>query len=121
MKYDVFISHASEDKDSVARPPAEALQQAGVQVWYDEFRLRVGDSLSESIDAGLAQSRFGVVIISKQFLKKPWPNGELRGLVSRELASGGRLLLRVWHETSKNELMAISRPLADVRAVSTSR
>jgi len=121
MKFDVFISHANEDKGTVARPLAEALHRAGVRVWYDEFELRLGYSLSESIDAGLAQSRFGVVITSKHFLEKPWPRRELRGLVSRELISGGKVLLPVWHEVSKQDLMAVSPPLADVLAVSTSR
>lgn len=120
MKYDVFICHASEDKDLVARPLAKSLRLAGVRVWYDEFSLRLGDSLSESIDAGLARSRFGVVIISKHFLEKPWPKRELRGLIARELDSGGRVLLPVWHQISKNDLIAASPPLADVLAVSTS-
>jgi hypothetical protein len=121
MKYDVFISHASEDKDRVARPLAAALRQAEIRVWYDEFTLQIGDSLSESIDFGLAGSRYGVVIISKQFLKKAWTKRELRGLVSREIASRGRVLLPVWHEVSKEEVLAVSPPLADVLAVSTSR
>lgn len=81
----------------------------------------MGDSLSESIDAGLAESRFGVIVISKHFLGKPWPKRELRGLVSRELAFGGKVLLPVRHEIAKEDLMAISPPLADVLAVSTSR
>jgi hypothetical protein len=121
MKYDVFICHASEDKDGVARPLAEALQKEGVQVWYDEFNLRVGDSLSHSIDVGLAQSRFGVVIVSRRFLEKPWPQRELHGLISRELTSGAKVILPVWHEISKEDLVAVSPTLADVLATSTTR
>ena len=45
MEYDVFISHASEDKDSVVRPLAQALVAKGLKVWYDEFELKIGDSL----------------------------------------------------------------------------
>ncbi len=58
--YDVFISHASEDKDEVVRPLATALQRSGLKVWYDEFELRIGDSLRRKIDQGLAGSRFGL-------------------------------------------------------------
>ena len=119
-KYDVFICHASEDKEKVARPLAEALRQAGVKVWFDEFELRVGDTFSERIDSGVAQFRFGVVIISKRFLEKPWPRRELRSLVSRELDSGGKVVLPVWHEISKEDLLAFSPALADVIAASTS-
>ena len=62
-KYDVFICHASEDKLEVARPLAEALQQEGLRVWYDDFTLRLGDSLRRAIERGLKQSRYGIVIL----------------------------------------------------------
>jgi len=84
MQYDVFVSHASEDKESVARPLTLLLQEAGLRVWLDAFEISVGDSLRRTIDAGLAQSRFGVVIVSAAFLRKEWPNKELDGLVARE-------------------------------------
>jgi hypothetical protein len=77
--------------------------------------------LTQRIDAGLAQSRFGVVILSKRFLEKPWPQRELRGLVSREIASGVKVILPVWHEISEEDVIAASPPLASVLAVSTSR
>src|SRR4051812_4935086 len=50
--FDVFISHAAEDKDSLVRPLALGLQDRGLSVWFDEFELRVGDSLRRKIDAG---------------------------------------------------------------------
>ena len=68
--FDVFISHASEDKDAIVRPLAIALQQHGLEVWYDEFELRIGDSLRRKIDKGLAHSRFGVVVLSQYFFAK---------------------------------------------------
>lgn len=67
--YDVFISHASEDKDEVVRPLATALKNLGLRVWYDEFELKIGDSLRRKIDQGLSRSRFGVVVISRDFIK----------------------------------------------------
>ena len=39
--YDIFLSHASEDKDDVARPLALLLQKLGLRVWFDEFELRI--------------------------------------------------------------------------------
>lgn len=69
-EYDVFISHASEDKDSVVRPLALALKEKGVNVWYDEFELKIGDSLRRKIDQGLSKSKFGIVVISRSFIKK---------------------------------------------------
>lgn len=73
-EYDVFISHASEDKDDIVRPMANALVSEGLTVWYDEFELRIGDSLRRKIDRGLAKSRVGLVVLSHAFIAKGWTN-----------------------------------------------
>lgn len=117
-EYDVFVSHASEDKDAVVRPLAHALSDGGLKVWYDEFELRIGDSLRRKIDAGLAKSRFGIVVLSRSFFKKGWTNYELDGLVTRAV-SGEQVLLPIWHEITKQELIDYSPSLADKVARST--
>lgn len=117
--FDVFISHASEDKGDVVRPLATALKEAGLTVWYDEFELRIGDSLRRKIDRGLASSRFGVVVLSKAFFGRGWPEYELDGLVTRA-NSGEQILLPVWHNVSKKEVIGYSPSLADKLARSTS-
>src|SRR5271163_387555 len=96
-RWDVFISHASEDKDTVARPLTELLRQAGLEVWLDENVLTLGDSLSRKIDEGLAQSEYGVVILSEQFFQKRWPPHELAGLAAKQLIGGHKVILPVWH------------------------
>jgi hypothetical protein len=116
--YDVFISHASEDKDSVVRPLAHALLEGGLEVWFDEFELRIGDSLRRKIDAGLAKSRFGVVVLSRSFFGKGWTNYELDGLVTRSV-DGDQVLLPVWHDITKQEVIEYSPSLADKVARST--
>jgi hypothetical protein len=118
--YDAFISHASDDKDRVTRPLAEALINRGFKIWYDEFELKIGKSLSESIDKGLTKSRFGIVILSKHFFSKSWPKRELRGLVAQEVANKG-IILPIWHEISKEEVMRYSPPLADLVSISTEK
>lgn len=118
--WDVFISHASEDKNSIARPLAAALQAEGLKVWFDEMTLKVGDSLRRSIDRGLAKSRFGVVVVSKAFLKKEWPQRELDGLVARE-GDGQKVVLPIWHEVTAAEVRKCSPTLADRLAVPSSR
>lgn len=117
-EYDVFISHASEDKDAVVRPLANALRDAGLRVWFDEFELRIGDSLRRKIDLGLAKSRFGVVVLSRSFFDKGWPNYELDGIVTRAV-SGEQVLLPIWHEITKKEVIEYSPSLADKLARST--
>lgn len=116
--FDVFISHASEDKAEVVRPLAEALRAGGLSVWYDEFELKIGDSLRRKIDRGLASSRFGIVVLSQAFFGRGWPEYELDGLVTRAV-SGEQVLLPIWHNVTKREVIGYSPSLADRLARST--
>jgi hypothetical protein len=118
-EFDVFISHATEDKNAVVRPLAHELQERGLEVWYDEFELRVGDSLRRKIDSGIARSRFGIVVLSHAFFAKSWPQYELDGLVTMAV-SGKQVILPLWHEISKDEVMRQSPSLADKVALRTS-
>ena len=120
VEWDVFISHASEDKDDFVRPLAHGLEKKGLKVWFDEFTLRVGDSLRRSIDDGLSHSRFGIVVISSAFLRKDWPQRELDGLVAREI-DGVKVTLPVWHNITADLVRKYSPILADRLAVSSSR
>ena len=111
-KWDVFISHASEDKPYV-KPLAEALRAAGISVWYDNMVMNWGDDLRPMIDKGLTTCRFGIVVLSKAFLaKKKWTEHELNGLFAREQA-GQKLVLPIWHEITRDDLLAYSPALAD--------
>jgi len=114
-RWDVFVSHASEDKDAIARPLAKELRRRGLRVWYDEFVLEVGDSLSEKIDEGLASSHHGVVVLSPQFFERNWSKKELAGLTAIESGRRNRIL-PVWHRITKEEVAARSPTLADLKA-----
>jgi Domain of unknown function (DUF1883)/TIR domain len=116
--HDVFISHASEDKDEIVRPLANALINEGLDVWYAEFTLRIGDSLRQKIDRGLASSRVGLVVLSSSFIAKGWTNYELDGIVTRTV-SGEQILLPIWHNISKQQVINFSPSLADKVARST--
>lgn len=118
--WDVFVSHASEDKQSFVRPLVEALKANGLTVWFDEATLKVGDGLRRSIERGLARSQYGIVVISKAFLSKEWPQRELDGLVSRE-EDGTKVVLPVWHDITANEVRSRSPMLADRLAVPSSK
>lgn len=118
-EYDFFISHASEDKDEIVRNLADSLKENGFEVWYDEFELKIGDSLRKKIDAGLINSRFGIVIISPSFVKKNWTEYELNGMVAREM-NGHKVILPIWHKISKDEVLKFSPTLADKMALNTS-
>lgn len=118
-RYDFFASHAWEDKGEFVASLVSALKSLGASVWYDDFSLRVGDSLRRSIDRGLANSRFGIVILSENFFRKEWPARELDGLTAMEVAGKARIL-PIWHKVSKDEVMRYSPILADKVALNTS-
>lgn len=109
----LFVSHASEDKNSIARPLARALVKLGHDVWYDEFVLKMGDSLSRSIDDGLATCDFGVVILSAKFFSKRWTQEELAGLTAREMSNSHKRILPVWHKIDAEMVRKFSPMLAD--------
>src|ERR1017187_914411 len=121
MLYDVFISHASEDKDAFVRPLAEQLRSNRVEVWFDEFTLTVGMSLRTSIDLGLSRSRFGIVVLSPSFFGKSWPEWELSGLVQRHLSGSRNVILPIWHGVDKAAVAGYSPSLADIVGVRTRR
>lgn len=110
--WDVFVSHASEDKEPFVKQLADRLAIEGIAVWYDEFALTVGDSLRRSIDKGLSKSRYGIVVLSPRFFAKEWPQKELDGLVARE-RGGEKVILPIWLDLDHSEVVAHSPMLAD--------
>jgi DNA-binding response OmpR family regulator len=111
-KRDAFISHATEDKVEFVRPLAEALQSAGANIWYDEFALRLGDSLRRSIEMGLRDARYGVVVLSRSFFLKEWTQKELDVLNTKEI-SGGKVILPVWFNFTREDAERFCPFLAD--------
>lgn len=118
-QYDFFLSHATEDKELFARPLANKLRDRGARVWFDEFTLTIGDSLRRSIDKGLAKSRFGIVVLSPSFFAKNWPQYELDGLTAKQIM-GEKVILPIWHQLERDEIVKHSPPLADMLAFTTS-
>lgn len=118
--WDVFLSHATEDKDVFARALADELRKAGKRVWFDEFTLRVGDSLRQSIEHGIGNSSYGVVLVSKSFLDKAWSKQELDGMTALEIR-GRKVVLPVWHQVDHEYVSRYSPMLADRVAADTSK
>lgn len=105
----------------MARPLADELRRRGFTVWYDEYVLKLGDSLPAAIDRGLASCRFGVVVLSPRFFAKNWPKRELDGLAAREVRGGRKVILPVWHELGAADVEKYSPTLAAKLAVSTAQ
>lgn len=117
-QWDVFICHASEDKNTIVNSLAIELERQGLRVWLDRTALSIGDSLRRKIDEGLGNSHFGVVVLSPAFFTKSWAQRELDGLVQRELREG-KVILPVWHNVTQADVLRYSAPLADKLAIST--
>ena len=118
LDYDVFLSHSSEDKDDFVRPLVLELKKLGVKVWFDEFELKLGDSLRKSIDKGLINSRFGIVVLSTSFFSRNWTQYELDGFVNREM-NGFKVILPIWHNVTKSDVQNFSLSLADKVAINS--
>lgn len=118
MIWDIFISHATEDKKDFVKALANKLLSGGVKVWYDEFSLKVGDSLSKTLDQGLINSNFGVVVISPAFITKGWTDYELQSFINREVGYK-KVILPIWHNITKEEVQKYSPFLANKFALNT--
>jgi hypothetical protein len=119
-RWDFFIIHVLEDKREIVAPLADALNANGLISWYADYCLKLGDNMRASIDYGLARSRFGIVILSKQFLEKRWPQGELNDLAARK-ADGKNAILPIWHKVGFRDVYNYSPILADRPAISTDK
>lgn len=112
MIKDVFICHASEEKVTVVRPIARALEQSSISFWLDEAEILWGDDITDKINEGLSTSRFLIVVLSDAFLTKRWPQQEFNATLSRELSSGkGRVLPLLVGDKSTQQAVLDKYPL----------
>lgn len=119
-EYEVFVSHAWEDKESFANEFVQELRNLGIRVWYDTSQIKWGDSMRAIIDDGLKKSKFGVVVLSPDYIRdgKYWTRTELDGLFQLESVNG-KILLPVWHNLTKKDVMAYSPIIASKLAMTT--
>lgn len=119
-EYDVFVSHAWEDKEDFVDEFVKELKKQGLKVWYDTNKLEWGDSMREKIDKGLAKSRYGVVVLSPNYIAehKYWTKAELNGLFQVE-SINGKVILPIWHNLTKKQVVEYSPIIADRKAMTT--
>lgn len=119
-KYDAFISHAFEDKSDFVDELVEEMCKLGLNVWYDTDKLKWGDSMREKIDRGLSKSRYGVVVLSPNYIaeQKYWTKAELNGLFQVETING-KTILPIWHNLTKKQVTEYSPIIADRKAMTT--
>ena len=109
-----FISHDSRDKEEIAGPLALELQKLMCPVWYDEYSLRVGDSLREQIEKGLKECKKCIIILTPNYLKNEgWGKKEFDSVFTRELIETQKVILPVWHGVDRRDIYEYSPALAD--------
>lgn len=115
-----FISHAFEDKETFVDDFVASLEKEKISVWYDSNNILWGDSLRESIDKGLQKSKFGIVVLSPDYIKegKYWTKQELNALFQLETING-KTILPIWHNLTKKDVLEYSPIIADRNAMNT--
>jgi uncharacterized protein YjbI with pentapeptide repeats len=118
--FDVFISYASEDKETIVRPLGRKLQEMGYAVWLDESEMEGGEELVTSLDSAMLRARVGVMVVSPAFVGKKWTQYEVDRLLQMSRESGKKLLV-VWHKVDEERVRAWSAAIAGRRAFATER
>ncbi len=109
-----FISHDSRDKDSIARHIALGLIRRVCPVWYDEYTLKVGDRLRESIEKGLKECHRCILVVSNNFLENDgWTKAEFDSVFTREILERRDVILPVWHGVTARQVYQYSPSLAN--------
>lgn len=119
-EYDVFVSHAWEDKAEFVDEFVDELHKLNIKVWYDTGEIKWGDSMRAKIDDGLRRSKFGVAVLSPAYIKdgKYWTKAELDGLFQLE-SINGKTLLPIWHKLTKKDVMEYSPIIGSKLAMTT--
>ena len=117
-EYDVFLSHAWEDKETFVDNFVNELENLGIRVWYDKKKILWGDSMRTRIDDGLRKSKFGIVILSPNYIAegKYWTKEELNGLFQLE-SINGKKILPIWYNLNKAQIMDFSPMIANKKAI----
>lgn len=118
--YDVFISHASEDKKDFVDPLVQALQDAGIRVWYDTLEMQWGKSLREQIDNGIKRSKYAILVLSKNFFAKQWTKRELDGILAKEGVTGAAPL-PIWYDITYDDVYEFSPTLCGLYSLTTDK
>lgn len=119
QKTDFFISHSSDDKPTFVKKLVDHLIINGATLFYDEYNINLGDSISESINRGLTQSNNAIVVLSQSFFLKPWTNGEIQAIFNKHLSQGYKIIL-VYHNITHDDVVERYPLLADKKSINSS-
>jgi hypothetical protein len=101
---DFFLSHASEDKVLVKEVCA-ALESLRLSCWLDNAEILPGDSITRKVFDGLKDSKYVILFLSSNFLKKNWPRAELETIVARQIREGSKRVIPFLLNISHTDLV----------------
>ncbi|MCF7919924.1 MAG: TIR domain-containing protein [Candidatus Cloacimonetes bacterium] len=111
-----FISYESSLKEIFVRPLVDLLTKEGINVWFDDFEIKIGDSISEKIQEGLTQCEKCILVISPEYIKnKSWAKREFKSITALEMQREQNMIIPVWFEVTRNQVMELSHHLGDIK------
>ncbi|MBI1188721.1 MAG: TIR domain-containing protein [Alphaproteobacteria bacterium] len=90
--FEVFISHASEDKELIARPIYEACERLGLKTFLDEPHIGWGENFTKKINTALGSARTVLAIVSSNSVAKDWPVLEINTALAMEVNGQKRVV-----------------------------
>ncbi len=108
----VFLSYSSQDKQLAERIALD-LSNRGIRVWFDEWSILVGESVSQKIEQGLDDSDFVLVLLSKISVKHGWVGIEWRSRIAEEIDNDKTIILPLKSDDCKIPTLLIDKKYAD--------
>lgn len=116
---DFFICHANEDKEEFVRDLAETLMKNGANVFYDEYSIKLGDSLTDSINKGIKTSDNAIIVLSNYFFEKSWTQAELQAIFHKSRSTDYKIFI-IYHNISNAQVTEKYPLLSDIKAINSS-
>ena len=120
-EYDVFLSHANQDKAEIVDELYESLEKLGISIFYDKETLEWGDNWKKRILEGTQKAEFAIIIISDNFFGREWTEKELSEFLGRQNRNGQKLILPIVHNITNEDLREKYPSVADIQTIDSQR
>jgi formylglycine-generating enzyme required for sulfatase activity len=114
MNKRMFLSHSSQDKDSV-RKLAEDLKRTGIEVWLDEWEIRVGDPITRKVQEGLKSTDYLAVWLTRSAVESGWVEREWQSKYGTEIGGRSAIILPLLAESCEVPSLLVDKRYADFR------
>lgn len=116
-EYDVFLSHANVDKQSIVDDLNNSLEKLGIKIFYDKKSLEWGDKWKKRILEGTKKAEFAIIVISENFFDREWTEKELNEFLNRQNRNGQKLILPIVHNITNDDLKKKYPSIAEIQAI----